>query len=61
MRLSWKNSVRRKKMKIKEYGLICLWLAEHCGTDLEVVGSFAYRFKDMVDDVSEEGLILNEN
>ena len=47
-------------MKIKEYGLICLWLAEHSGIDTEVVGTFAYHFKDMVDDVTEEGYFMEE-
>lgn len=47
-------------LKIKEYGLICLWLAEHSELDTEVVGNFAYHFKDMIDDVTDDGYLIEE-
>ena len=43
-------------MKLKEYGAIILWLAEHDGVSEHLVGEFAYHFRTLVDD-SEENLI----
>jgi len=45
-------------MKVQEFGLIVLWMADRDDIENDVLGDFCYHFRNSIEDVSEEGCLL---